>query len=178
MAAVAELGSLVATPRAMLNFFAKRRLKKQLSEYLDPEAVRDVLDGRMDTAKIHSGRIEFIFAFVRADSLEQLAQRIGLVADAGMEHDALVHDIIGPMVVMAYGTLRPGEPSGSRQQLVGHWQQQFGADIKIVHGAADGHFGNFGSDKRMSFTFTFPHFDQALATLGRLEFGRTEEFTP
>jgi hypothetical protein len=162
----------------MLNFFAKRRLEKQLSEYLSPEAVRDVLDGRTDTAKIHSGRIEFIFAFVRADSPEQLARRIGSVANAGMEHHALVHNLLGPMVVMAYGTLRPGEPSSSRPQLVSHLQQQFGADIKIVHGAADGHFGNFGSEKLLSFTFTFPRFDAALATLGRLEFGRTEDFTP
>ena len=82
------------------------------------------------------------------------------------------------MVVMAYGTLRAGEPSGSRQQLVSHLQQQFGAAIKIVHGAALGHFGLFGSEKRVAFTFTFPRFDQALATLGRLEFGRTDEFTP
>jgi hypothetical protein len=82
------------------------------------------------------------------------------------------------MVVMAYGTLRPGEPSGSRQQLVGHLQERFGADIKILHGAADGHFGNFGSEKRLAFTFTFPRFDTALATLGRLEFGQAEEFTP
>ena len=162
----------------MLNFFAKRKSEKQLSEYLNPRAVRDVLDGHTDTAKIHSGRIEFIFALVRADNPEQLAQRIGLIADAGIEHQALVHDLIGPMVVMAFGTLRPGEPSGSRQQLVSHLQQQFGADIKIVYGAADGHYGNFGSEKRLAFTFTFPRFDQALATLGRLEFGRTEEFTP
>ncbi len=163
----------------MLDFFAKRKVRKQLSEYLSPEAVQDVLDGRaLDMLKIHSGRIEFIFAFVRADSPEHLAERIGLVADAGIEHNAMVHDLVGPMVVMAYGTLRPGEPSGSREQLVSHLQQQFAADIKIVHGAADGHFGSFGSEKRLAFTFSFLRFDHALATLGRLEFGRTEEFTP
>jgi hypothetical protein len=82
------------------------------------------------------------------------------------------------MAIMAFGTLRQGAPSGSRQRLVSRLHQQFGADIKIVHGAVDGHFGLFGSEKRIAFTFTFPRFDQALATLGRLEFGHTEEFTP
>jgi hypothetical protein len=163
----------------MLNFFAKRRLEKQLSEYLSPEAVQAVLDdGVLDPPRIHSGRFEFIFAFVRADSPEQLAQRIGRVAETGIEHEATVHDLIGPMVVMAYGTLRRGEPSGSHQQLVSHLQQQFGADIKVVYGTADGHFGAFGSEKHLAFTFTFPRFDQALAALGRLEFGHAEEFTP
>jgi hypothetical protein len=156
-----------------------RKERKQLTEYLSPEAVQEVLEGRnLDATRIKPSRIEFIFTFLRADAPEQLAERIGLVADAGIGHEAVVHDIIGPMVVMAFGTLRPGAPSSPRQRLVSRLQQQFGADIKIVHGAANGHFGLFGSEKRLAFTFTFPRFDHALATLARLEFGRTEEFTP
>jgi hypothetical protein len=73
------------------------------------------------------------------------------------------------------GTFRSTQPSGSRQQLVSHLRQQFGTDIKIVHGAAGGHFGNFGNDRRISYTFTFPRFDTALTTLGNLEFGQTKE---
>ena len=76
---------------------------------------------------------------------------------------------------MAFGTFPIDEPSGSRQQLVSHLRQQFGIDIKIVHGAADGHFGNFGNDRRIRYTFTFPGFNAALTTLGNLEFGQTEE---
>jgi hypothetical protein len=164
----------------MFNFFAKRKLIRQFSEYLDPESVRDLLDGRaLDTTKIQAGRIEFLFVFVRADSPQQLAERIGLVADAGIEHEAVVHDLIGPMVVMAFGTVGATQHSPvSRPELVGRLQRQFGADIKIVHGAADGHFGNFGGDRHIAFTFTFPRFDTALATLGRLEFGQTEELLP
>ena len=160
----------------MLNFFIKRKLSRQLSDCPHREAVQDLLDGRaLETPKIQSGRIDFIFAFARADTPEQLAERVGLVANAGIEHEAVVHDLIGPLVVMAFGTLGPARPSGSRQQLVSHLVQQFGADIKIVHGAADGHFGTFGSRTRLSYTFTFPSFDLALMTLGQLEFGQTEE---
>src|SRR6266516_545451 len=58
----------------MLNIFAKRKLSRQLSEYLDSEAVQKLLDGSaLDTQKIQSGRFEFVFVFVRADSPEQLA---------------------------------------------------------------------------------------------------------
>jgi hypothetical protein len=161
----------------MFNFFANRKLTRQLSELLDPEAVRDLLGERgLDTPKIQAGRIEFVFVLVRADSPEQLAERIGLVADAGVNHHAVVHDLVGPMVVMAFGTLRGAEHLPmSRSELVSHLQQRFSSDIRIVHGVADGHFGLFGGKTRLSYTFTFPRFDAALATLGRLEFGQIEE---
>ena len=161
-------------------FFAKRKLRRQLGEHISASAVEAVLEGRpFGTANIQSGRIEFVFAFVRAQSPEQLAERIGVVVDAGIEHEAVVHDLVGPMVVMAFGTLRAAERSPTAPaELVSHIQQRFGSDIKIVHGAADGHFGTFGSEKRLAYTFTFPHFDTALTTLGRLEFGQTEELRP
>jgi len=161
----------------MLKFFAKRKLIKELSAYLDPQAVQDLFDGRTpDALQIRSGRIEFVFLFVRADSPQQLGDRIGLVADTGMEHNAVVHNVVGPMVVIAFGTLRAEEYSPtSRTELVSRLRERFGKDIKIVHGAADGHFGPFGSKNYLAFTFTFPQFDTALATLGRLEFGQTEE---
>ena len=129
--------------------------------------------------KIQSGPIEFVFTLVRADRPEQLAERVGMVADTGMEHYAVVHDLVGPTVVMAFGTLQAAQHSStSRAQLVAHLQKRFGSDIRIVHGATYGHFGSFGSDKRISYTFTFAHFDKALAALGRLEFGQTEELLP
>jgi len=77
---------------------------------------------------------------------------------------------------MAFGTLRAARHSAtSRTSLVSHLQERFGSDIRIVHGAADGHFGLFGGDTGFSYTFTFPRFDAALAVLGRLEFGQTVE---
>jgi hypothetical protein len=155
----------------------RAKLRKLLSEYVNADGVDALMEGRrLDVPKIQSGRIEFVFVLVRADSPEQLAERIGLVADVGTEHDAVVHTMVGPMVVMAFGTLRAEQHSPtSRSELVSHLQQQFGKDIRIVHGAADGHFGSFGSATRISYSFTFPRFDSALATLGRLEFGQTEE---
>jgi hypothetical protein len=51
-----------------------------------------------------------------------------------------------------------------------------GAGIKIVHGAAYGHYGLFGGESRPSYTFLVPHFDRMLAALGRLQFGETKEY--
>jgi hypothetical protein len=164
----------------LTEFFAKRKLRRQLGEYISADAVEAIIEGRpLDTDKIQAGRIEFVFVLVRADSPEQLAERVGVVTEIGLDHDAVIHDLIGPMIVMAFGTLRAVQHSPtSRAELVIHLQQRLGRDLRIVHGAAEGHFGLFGSDNRISFTFTFPHFDKALTALGQLEFGRTQELLP
>ncbi len=158
--------------------FAKRKQIRQLGKYLSPGLVKAAAKGGSPPAspKIQSGRIEFVFVLLRADKPQQLEARIGLVTDAGYRHDAVVHTVVGPMVVMAFGTLRSARHSAtSRTKLVGYMQEQFGSEVRIVHGAADGHFGNFVGDRSIHYTFTFPGFAAALATLGRLEFGQTEE---
>ena len=49
--------------------------------------------------------------------------------------------------------------------------------IKIVHGAADGHYGLFGSETQiLSYSFLVPQFDRVLGALSRLDFGQSEEF--
>jgi hypothetical protein len=54
--------------------------------------------------------------------------------------------------------------------------ERLGAEIKILQGAADGHYGLFGGESRLSYTFLVPHFDRMLAVLGRLQFGETKEY--
>jgi hypothetical protein len=163
----------------MLNFFASRKLHRQVSEHFRPESVQKVLDEpAVETRKFFSYRIAFIFVFVHADTPQQLNDRIGLVIDAGKERQAIAIDLMGPMVVMGFCNLGFMHSAGPRQRFVDQLHQRHGAAIKIVHGAADGHLGKFGNARRNAFTFTFPSFDEALATLVRLNFGCTEELLP
>jgi hypothetical protein len=158
--------------------FAKRKLISQLSTYLDPDLAKRVAEGGplLGKPKIQSGRIEFVFVLVRADGAQQLETGIGLVTDAAQNHYATVHSVVGPMVIMAFGTIRSAQHSAtSRTKLVSYMREHFGSDVRIVHGAADGHFGIFGSGRCLHYTFTFRRFETALAALGRLEFGQTEE---
>lgn len=158
-------------------FFAKRRLRRLLSESVSAEFVDAIVDGSaLATPSIQSGRIEFIFAFVRADDAVRVAERTALVAEAGIEHNALVHAFVGPMIPMTFGTHPAAAQSPtSRVELVAQLQRRLGNDIKIVHGAVDGHFGLFGGSARFSYTFTFPGIDVAFATLARLAFGQAVE---
>ncbi len=164
----------------MLGSFIKRRkAERALAKYLSPAAVTAFGDGRIDTRSLKPGHIEFVLVFVRADTPAQVAERMGRVADIGVEHGAVVHDLVSSLVVLAYGTHpAPSEQPFSRRALVKALQREYGGDIKMVHGAASGHYGNFGSPTRISYTFSIPRFDTTLAVLGRLGFGQTEEFRP
>jgi len=166
--------------RTMFESFKKRReTERTLAGYLSPEAVATVIDGSLDPRLITPGHIEFVLVFVRADTPAQVGERMGRVADIGLEHGAIAHDLVSSLVVLAHGTYpAPSEQPFSRAALVHALQHRFGSDIKIVHGAASGHYGNFGNATRLSFTFSVPRFDAALATLGGLAFGHTEEFRP
>ena len=66
--------------------------------------------------------------------------------------------------------------SGIRSSLVDDLRGHLAGDIKRVHGAADGHYGLFGNEQRMAYSFLVPKFDAILGTLSRMEFGQIEEF--
>ena len=157
-------------------FPEKRRVRKAFERLVDPETVETLLRVGGVQPSIKQGRIEFVLAFVRGESPSQIAERMASVADIAVENGAVVYDLVGGLVVVAFGTHpAASSQSGSRASLVQALREQLAGDIKIVHGAADGHYGLFGSEKCMSYTFLVPKFDVILGTLSGLEFGQIEE---
>ncbi len=158
-------------------FPAKRKVKKAFAKLVDPETVESLLRDGARSQQFKEGSIEFVLAFVRGGSPAQVSERIARVADVAVTHGATVHDLVGALVIVAFGTHPASSPeSGSRSSLVKALREQLAGNVKIVHGAADGHYGLFGSDTRMSYTFLVPQFDAILGALSRLEFGECEEF--
>ena len=152
-------------------------MKKAFEKLVDPETVESLLRDGAQSQQLKQGRIEFVIAFVRGECPAQVSERIARVADLAVTHGATVHDLVGALVIVAFGTHPASLPeSGSRSSLVQALSEQLAGDVKIVHGAADGHYGLFGSETRMSYSFLVPQFDQILGALSRLEFGQTEEF--
>ena len=109
----------------------------------------------------------------------KVAERIAKIAELAIQHGATVFHLVGALAVLAYGTQAVASPPpGSRPSLVAALHQQLGADIKIVHGAADGCSGLFGAKSGLSYTFFVPQFDRVLGVLSRLPLGSVEEFRP
>jgi hypothetical protein len=159
-------------------YLEKRRVRKTFEKLVDPETVEALLrDGGVEPS-IKQGRIEFVLAFVRGEGPSQISERMARVADIAVEHDATVYDLVGGLVIVAFGTHPASSPqAGSRALLVQALREQLASDVKIVHGSSDGHHGLFGSETRISYTFLVPQFDSILGALSRLQFGESEEFT-
>jgi len=101
------------------------------------------------------------------------------VADLGTERGAMVFRAYGQTIIMAFGTFPPAQHSaGARNALVAELRKELGEDVRIVHGAVDGQFGNFGSETRIDYNFTFPRFKETLARLDQMEFGQAQEVCP
>lgn len=166
------------TPHMIQEFLEKRRVRKIFGKLVDSETVESLLCDGAQVQPLKRGRIEFIIAFVRGESPARVSERIARVADLAVTHGATVHDLVGALVIVAFGT-HPSSPpeSGGRPSLVQSLREQLAGDVKIVHGSADGHYGLFGSKTRMSYTFLVPQFDSVLGALSQLQFGESEEFT-
>ncbi len=170
---------ILGVANAMLtNFFAKRKLKRQLAKYIRPDAVASFVDGTyLNAPKRKEGRIEFVMVLVHPDDPERLSQYISQISSTCHKHDAVLFNVAGPLALMAFGT--QGEvPDGPRVRgaLVADLHEQLGNNARIVHGAANAHFGLFGDYARtIHYTFTFNGFESAIANLGQLAFGETRE---
>jgi len=155
----------------------KGRVRRAFEKLVNPETVELLLREGAERQPLKQARIEFVLAFVKGDNSARVAQHMARVADLAIAHGGVVHDLVGGLVVVAFGT-HPAlsVESKGRPALVDALQREFAGDVKIVHGAADGHYGLVGSEGRMSYTFLVPKFDEMLGALGRLGFGQIEEF--
>jgi hypothetical protein len=164
-------------PLMIRTFIKRRRVKRLFRKLIDAETVKTLQRDDGGQLPIKQGRIEFVLAFVRGESPLQISERMARVADIAAEHGAVIYDLVGGLVIVAFGT-HPNPPSqlSSRASVLQALRQQLAGDVKIVHGVDDGHYGLFGNGTRTSHTFVVPKFDQILGTLSRLKFGEVEEF--
>ena len=159
-------------------YLAKRKARRVLGKYVTPNALEAILNGDgAERQPFTAARIEFVLVFVDSKTPEEVSERVGRVTEIAMSHNATVHDIIGALVVVAFGTTQHSSPvADKRAALVEHLRRELSNHLKIVHGAADGHFGLVGSGVRISYSFVLPRFDTMLGRLSQLEFGQLEEF--
>ena len=162
----------------MIRTFLKMRgTQRAFEKAVTPGIVETILRDGAERQPFTQARIEYVLAFVRGENLSEISERVAAVADIATATGGLVDNLIGALVIVAFGT-RPASVAsqGSRSLLVDTLRKHLGKNVKIVHGAADGHCGLFGSQKRISYTFLVPNFDAVLGTLSRIEFGQIEEF--
>src|SRR4051794_31225415 len=110
-------------------FLENRRVRKVLEKAVDPGTAESLLRDGVQPPQLQQGRIEFVLAFVRGENPAQVSDRTARVADVAISHGAMVHDLIGALVIVAFGTHPSSSPdSGSRSSLVQALREQLAAD--------------------------------------------------
>ena len=159
-------------------YLKKRRTRKTFQELLDKNVVESVLQGKLNAGvlQLKPAAMELIVAVVRGNTPEVVAERMACVVDVSAKNNAMVFDMVSSMVIVAYGMFPQHQwGSGNRFTLVQELREQLGEDIKIIHCARRGVYGNLGSRTRMSYSFVVSGFVEMLGLLVTMNFGETKD---
>ena len=155
------------------------QIRKLFSPYVSKETIDKIAFeglGKKKMQKLTKSRLEFVLVALRGDNAQRLSEQLGSITNLAVRHNGVVQSIISSLIVIVYGiTDIPKETSATRFTLLEALTKQFGSEIKIVHGAETGYYGNIGGANLLSYGFIIPNFLEALGQLSTISFGEVKE---
>jgi hypothetical protein len=95
--------------------------------------------------------------------------------DATLGEHGLI-DPSPPLLWVVFGLPAPWSSSaGRRTELAARLIADLGTDVKVVTGAADALYGNFGNKYRFTYSVAIEGFGTVLAALARTDYGHAME---
>lgn len=153
--------------------------REVFERFVSPEVLDAVLKGERPSPAFSPSRLEYVFVVVGGTTPEKVSEQLGLLADLAASHKAIVVGFVCSMAIIDFQQrFQTGDASEARNALVRAIGDQLRHQVKVVHGSAEGHYGSFGSNGRMSYGFVFQQFELVVATLARLKLGEVEELKP
>lgn len=156
---------------AELRADATRRLADEVAD----ELVRNPRPPRIG---LSPAQIRFILLQVRDEPVEHAAATIAKAIDLIERRDGMVTDVMSSMVLAVFGSPDSDDAERDRDQqakTVARLTAELGPDARLVHGAAVGLVGTFGSPQHMHYGPLLPGFQNHLGALLALEFGESAE---
>lgn len=150
---------------------ATRRLADEVADEL-------VRRPRLPRVGLASAPVRFILLQVRDEPVEQAAAAIATAIDLIERRSGMVTDVMASMVLAAFGLPESDDAEKDRDQqakAIARLVTELGPDVRLVHGAADGLVGTFGSAQHMHYGPLLPGFARYMAALIALEFGQSAE---
>ena len=148
---------------------------RRLAEDVADELVRNPRPPQMG---LFPAQVRFILLQVRDESVEHAAATIAKAIDLIERRDGMVTDVMSSMVLAVFGPPESDDAERARDQqakTVARLTAELGPDVRLVHGAADGLVGTFGSPQHMHYGPLLPGFEHHLGALLALEFGQSAE---
>lgn len=116
--------------------------------------------------------VQYMVVAVTGDAPEQVAERIALVVDLAMMHDAYIDTLFSSIVVLAYGIFpKRQQPGHDIAGLTVALHEALGPHVKAIYGETDGHFGLIGGQNRVAYSFIVPDFTSVFGKLAAIPFG-------
>ena len=165
--------------------FKRRREQKELralfKRYLADEVADELLKNprglRLETQRAD---ISFILLQVRDDPVDQAQAHIAYAMDIIMRRGGWC-DVMSSLVLSVFGLPFSEDAEKSNDQRaksVARLVTELGTNIRLVHGAAEGLIGNYGSPQRFHYGPLLPGFARYTTALSALEFGQSAEVRP
>lgn len=158
---------------AKLRAEATRRLADDVAD----ELVRNPRPPRIG---LTPAAVRFILLQVRDEPVERAAANVARAIDQIERRNGMVTDVMSSMVLAVFGLPDSEDAEKDRDQqakTIARLVAELGPDVRLVHGAADGLVGTFGSPQHMHYGPLLPGFQRHLGALLALEFGQSAETT-
>ena len=153
----------------------KRRVRKMFGTMVSPDVLKH-LEDHPDSFELspREGDFGFVVVQVAEGDLHRTRGLVAKVVDLAVSHKAFVGQIISSVVMCHYGVIQNTDLS-PMPQFVSALHEQFGPDVRVVHGTFHGLFGNIGSNVRFSYGPVFPDTTRIFSELTSLDFGEQKE---
>lgn len=157
----------------------QRRERGLVERLTPPRLVEWLVENAVSVPPFSEKELEFIIAMVAGNTPEEANRHLSLLGELAKERDAQTIAMACSLVVIDFREIAENSQAReSRRKLVAAIRERLCGNVKAVHGSAKGHYGYFGSKQHiLAYTFIFPGFEAAIATLARLKFGEIEELT-
>ena len=167
--------------RMWLSEWRRRRQRKavtrEFERYLSP-AVADKLVSRPELLRLSGperAHVGYVLAQVRDDVLDDIPAHFRKAMDATLGEHGLI-DPSPPLLWVVFGLPAPWSSSADRRtELAARLIADLGTDVKVVTGAADALYGNFGNKYRFTYSVAIEGFGTVLAALARTDYGHAME---
>lgn len=154
----------------MFSFFRKKSLKKLFSLYTSD--IDKLLGEGSDYLALKKKEIYFILIKIKDVVQNNRTPALSDVIDLCIENGASVEQIMGPVVLISFGTISAPSSLEMKDKLIKALSTN---NIAIVHGKQYAYVGNAGNNKRLSYGIVLNNISSILIELGKLNYGETKE---
>lgn len=157
----------------------EQRLRETLARYLSQDALDEILaDPDRQAHPPQPWRFAYILLQVSDGDLEQAPQHLNTAMEIIARRDGYVSDVLSTLILATFGLpLVDEDLDKARDQqakAVARLVTELGAQMRLVHGIADGLAGNIGA-QGTHYGVLLPDLSRGLAALMALEFGKAAE---